>query len=110
MVFNLDQRPSWRDAQEGRRRLGQRLTTVNINSWTGAKTWLLGTEHPQVGVFVIQEHRLLADNIVDAKAQVRTAGWTAVFSEARPGRGARGPACGVVAIMAKSPFGLKEIR
>ena len=63
-----------------------------------------------MGVFVIQEHRLLEDSIVDAKAQVRAAGWTAVFSAARAGRGARGPACGGVAIMAKSPFGLKEIR
>ena len=46
-------------------------------------------------------------NIVDAKTQVRAAGWTAVFSAARPGRGVWGPVCGGVAIMAKPPSRLK---
>ena len=73
-----------RSRQGGSCKLGQKLVTANINSWTGAKTWLLGTDHPQVVIFTIQEHRLLPMHIDDAKAQVKAAGWSAVFSAARP--------------------------
>ena len=103
------QSPSWRNAQRGGSKLGQRLITANTNPPTGAKTWLLGTDHPQVGIFTIQEHRLLPMYIDDAKSEAKAAGWSAVFSAARPGS-SRGPACGGVAILAKSPFGLKEVK
>ena len=61
------------------------------------------------GIFTIQEHRLWPMHIEDTKAQAKAAGRSAIFSAARLG-GSRGPACGGVAILAKSPFGLKEAK
>jgi hypothetical protein len=81
--------------------------TVNATTWSSAQQFLLATD---ANVVMLQEHRLMGEEIAKAKLWATKHGWGGIFNDARPTLGKKGKASrsAGVAILARIGIGLRR--
>ena len=81
------------------------IVTVNVTSFTTGLQYLRDTE---AWVVCMQEHKVARDDINDASAKARAAGWKAVWGPASHGKNGR--TIGGVAVFVKEWIGIMEVK
>ena len=85
--------------------LGLQVVTINRSCWPGVKD-ALGELDDEVGIVLVQEHKLDQAHIDSASAALYKMGWGSVFSKAATGQAGFGSAG--VAILARLTLGLRD--
>ena len=80
--------------------------TINRSCWPGVKD-ALGELDDEVGIVLVQEHKLDKAHIGTASAALYTMGWGSAFSQAATGPAGFGSAG--VAILARLTLGLRDV-